>query len=687
MIKQDVRCSVRAMRWSARRVCVRVTQPLCAWLLIAVFVPAVPPARAQDSQPVDPYSQVGLLLRMIDLDRLMTRPGAGEQSGLFSSYDRAALEAENGKYPHWDAANDANQFLGKSEDGWNIWAAIDKPGVISRIWCGKTVGEMRITIDGRVVFRTKLADLFNGTAEPFGEPLCYTIEPDAGGNCYFPIGFANSCRVESRGYDGAYQVDYTTFGPSTPVQPFTGKLDKRADEALLRVARKMKSGFTERDLLGGRKAIPWADQCDLKPKGDKASIKFDRACTVRALYVSLTDRFEPREFYALHNMVIRIWHDAESGPPDVEVPLVDFFGAGFDRNLYSSLVMGTNKVTDMPAENPQEGWFMFCYYPMPMRKGGRIEIENLNENRKAIGIMLHAISDRDEPPADALVFRARFVREDPCKTFDFPLLETKGPGRFVGVVLAVDCPRRQWWGAGDHKIWLDGQQLPGILGTGTADFFGSIEGLKPVKHAFSGVTAAAPFGKNSCYRWLVPDAVSFHSQIRVSLENQQVDKQNDVSYSAIVYWYGEADAKEKTKPLTRETLKVPGFRLPNSVEVEGNLDGKTWGSTLKERDAGIELSGGAAATITTNEPVAAKITVSKAGTYLLKLRTAPGRSFEQIDVVTADGKPIGVVKWARVPDYIYEVGRVELQAGDNTVKIKCSTKAVLDCWILEPAGS
>ena len=653
------------------------------------------------------YTQADLLLRMIDLDRLTTLPAKGERGGLFSSFDRDSAKVVDGKYALWDANNDRGQFQKKTPEGWDVWAEIAGPGVINRVWCDAPAGELRVIIDGQAVIKGKLKDLFSGAFEPMGEPLTYTIAPDAGGVCYYPIGFARSCVIQTRDFAGAYQVDYTAFPPSAVVQPFSGKLDAAGEEALERVVKAFKNGLSHKALLRGGKSIPWANQARLlpvgggkpretKPKANKkpddpepiVAMDFDRACTVRALYAALTDKLAPREFYALHNLVLRVYAGADRAVPDVEAPLVDFFGSGFDRNLYAGLTMGTNKVLDMPGEFLQESWFMYCYFPMPLHKGARIEIENLNSGGRPIGVMIHALTDREAPRPDALVFRARFRQEDPCKSFDYPIMEASGSGRLVGAVLAIDCPRPDWWGEGDHKIWLDGERYPSIFGTGTADFFGNVAPLKLHKATLAGTTAVAPYGKNSCSRFMLADSIPCQSGLGCTIETWQTDKAQEVTYTSVAYWYGQREAKIEVKPLKPADLKVPGLRIPNSVELEGNLavagnPQVKWGSTLKESD-GNELSGGVAANITTAETVIATIKVKAAGTYDLRLRIAPGRSFETIEVKDAADKVIGNVKWRPNPEYIFDVGRVTFQAGANTVKLKCSTKACLDCWILQP---
>lgn len=654
-------CDASPVRFAVRRICLLLLTTL-AW-------GATVDAAAQTNEGL---SQADLLRRLIDLDRLSTPRTEEEQAGIFSSSKRGS----------------------KDKDGWEAWATIQGPGVVTRFWCEKLTGELRITIDDQPVVRGKVADFFRGAIEPFGEPLTYSISADAGGMSYYPIGFSKACKIEVRGCDGGYQIDYAALPQGTQVEPFAGKMSEATEKTLANVASTLKNGFTEKQLLAGRKSIPWANQGELKPKSEPLRLTIDRDCTMRAFYVALTDKVEPRELYALHNLVLRIWSSGSKGPPDVEAPLVDFFGSSFDRRLYASLVMGTNRVTDMPGEFPQEGFFLYCFYPMPMWKGARVEIENCNQNKKGIGILMHALTDRDPPKQDALVFRARYLSEDPCKSAAHLLSVDPADrsGRLVGVTLGVDCPRADWWGAGGVRFEGAGQPA-GIAADGFAAFLGNIPGLKPVKHALSGVTLQAPFGKNAVYRWMISDDLPFRDSLTTSFENRQVGGAKDVSFFSICYWYGLRDAKLASKPIKTEMLKLPGVRFPHSVEIEGNLEGKEWGTLLKERDANVELSGGAAASIRIPDPppaglvvkpVVAKVVVQKAGKYKLRVRAVPERSFDPFEVLDANDKLIGAVKWARTPDNLYDVGEVELRAGENVLKIKVSKKAVLDCWILEP---
>src|SRR5262249_53149538 len=158
----------------------------------------------------------------------------------------------------WDANNDFNQYLGKSKDGWDIWALVDGPGVVTRIWCNKLAGEIQIVVDGKVALSGAVGDFFKGGVAPLGEPLTYVISADgkdAGVN-YFPIGFSRSIAIQTRGFDGAYQVDAISLSPGTRVTPFDSELDSDASKGVEAVSKAFKSGLKERQLFPKRVPEP-----------------------------------------------------------------------------------------------------------------------------------------------------------------------------------------------------------------------------------------------------------------------------------------------------------------------------------------------------------------------------------------------------------------------------------------------
>lgn len=647
-------------------------------LLVAALAPAAAAAER--------FTQADLLRRVVDLDQLTLPAPAGERSGLFSSYDRAAATVEDGRFVRWDANDDASQFL-RSVDGWDVLAEMDGPGCVTRLWTSDPRGTIRIEIDGRTVIESAFEKLFDGSTPPLAEPLAYRTAPAGGCNLYFPIGYTGSCRISTRDFRSAYQVDYTSFAPGTRVDSFSPQLDDAAEAALKDVTRILTLGTDEKTVIGRRKAMTLAAQQDLKP-GEKFGDAVPKGGTLRLLYVGLTDRADPVEAYAWRHCVLRIWWDGEPHP-SVEAPLCDFFGSGFDRVPFRSLPIGTDQWSELLGGFTARQTFMYCYFPMPFTAGMRIEVENLSRSR--LGLMLYARIERTDPPEGSLRFRARFRAERPCKVFDYAVLDAEGPGRFVGCVLNVDTPRSDWWGDGDHKVWIDDERYPAfptLPGTGTADFLGDAPPLNLFQRPLHGVTRTASYGKSSGYRWMLGDSLTFHRAIEVRLENWHLEESHqDVDYGTMAYWYSRAASKTSLfRPLTRDELACAGFRLHGSVEIEGNVLGEDWGNVIKQRDAGVELSGEACVSISAADAVRIRIPGTRAGQARLKLRVHPRRPFETIEVADAGGAAIGTVRFARAPDGVYLVGPIDLADGETIVQVRCAKPAQLDCWVIEPAA-
>jgi hypothetical protein len=608
-------------------------------------------------------TQANLLRRVIDVQRLATVPPAGERTALFSGHE-PQLKADS---------------AGEHADGWEVLAEIQEPGAITRIWSAQPQGQIRFVLDDELVIDTSFAALLDGSVPPFAEPLVYD-----GRNCCFPIGFARSCRIVGRECQSNYQINSIQFPPGTQVERFRTELDEAAQAALTDVKHALENGLSDKQLFGGQRTMPVAVQQDLGP-GETLSESLKGGGTVRALYLALTDRTNPRDLYALHHCILRIYADGEK-TPSIEAPLCDFFGAGFDWVPVQTLVVGTDKILPLPLPDRRTGEdrFMYCLFPMPYRDGLRIEIENLNDAKRKIGLLLHLRVDTRPPVPDALRFYARFRREDPCRGPEYPVLDTSGRGRVVGCVLDVDCPRTGWWGAGRDQLWIDGGGSPAYLGMGIGDYFGDAGPLHPHIRPLQGVTRTGPYGKSSAYRWQIADCVNFQKAVRFSFENRPERGLKDTYFGSIAYWYGEPGAKQFFKPLTPADVTPPGLRIPGAIEIESNIVGRDWGQVVKQKYAdGAELSGQEAASITTDQPVQVNIPSDTARTVVLKLRLNPRRAFETVTVTDAASRAIGTVRYDRSSDGLYTVGMVALERGNNSVQVQCARPAVLDCWVLD----
>lgn len=250
------------------------------------------------------------------------------------------------------------------------------------------------------------------------------------------------------------------------------------------------------------------------------------------------------------------WDDEEE--PSVESPLGDFFCCGFGRDCI---------VNSMPVVvNPARGFN--SYFPMPFRKKARITIENQHEAE--LGAFFYQIDYTlyEELPENIAYFHAQWRREKITELRkDYTILDgVKGKGHYVGTYMALATLERYWWGEGELKIYLDGdEQYPTICGTGTEDYFGgswsfaSVENGVTVEHTYNTPFMGYPYfsredntvfnqyhmndkpTERGFYRWHIMDPVLFDEDIRVTIQQIGVchkglfERQDDVS--SVAYWY------------------------------------------------------------------------------------------------------------------------------------------------------
>ena len=86
---------------------------------------------------------------------------------------------------------------------------------------------------------------------------------------------------------------------------------------------------------------------------------------------------------------------------------------------------------------------------------------------------------------------------------DWNYITIDGQGVYAGDTLAVMNPEADWWGEGDEKIWVDGEEFRSHFGTGTEDYYGYAYGggstdlyQKPF-HAQVRCGQKATFGQNT----------------------------------------------------------------------------------------------------------------------------------------------------------------------------------------------
>jgi len=232
---------------------------------------------------------------------------------------------------------------------------------------------------------------------------------------------------------------------------------------------------------------------------------------VRRVWMTLNDR-SPKMLRGLR--LDMYWDGARY--PAVSAPVGDFFGVGLGR-----IVPFQSALFSSP-----EGRSFNASVPMPFRNGMRIVLTNESGVDQPQVYYDVDYTLGDQHPGEALYFHAVFRRENPTKLQrDYELLpHLTGKGRYLGtnIGVIVDGLRygTSWWGEGEVKIYLDGdQELPTLAGTGTEDYIGTGYGMESYAHQYQG----APISDHAkqryaFYRYHVVDPIYFRREIRVTLQ-------------------------------------------------------------------------------------------------------------------------------------------------------------------------
>lgn len=610
------------------------------------------------------------LKQLIDLDRLPFLED-GTTCKQFSSYDRASHDPSR-----WGANGDCGKYLKVTEEG-ALMAEMEGPGCIYRIWSANPQGIIRFYLDGdtKPTYEYNFPDIFHDKIPPFKPPIAMQQEgweqgqTNRAANCFLPIPYEKSCRVMAdKPHSQYYHINYVTYPRGTKLKTFRLPLTSEEQALLDKVCEIWNKCGTD-PKPPRPNAQTEKKELVLVPGQKEIVLSLQGPATIQSIKARLT--CDAR--YALRKVMLRIyWDDAPK--PSVQCPLGDFFGTAFGENMYQSMPLGMT----------EDGYY--CYWPMPFKKSACIEVTN--EAHKPATLKCEIIWAKvDNFPPNTAYFHAKWRREAPCLNFDYPIIITRGKGRFVGTALFIDSPNPGWWGEGDEKVWVDGESFPSTFGTGSEDYFSDAWGMhKGFIRPWHGCSMLEGT-RTCCYRWHIADAIPFYSSYRMTIENYALEK----DYSSVAYWYQLPPDDDFFKDYTVEERRPWGKTTSFSHEMESLLADalKSEAKILDDTDLPYEFSHGKAVDLG-DIKAGHRITftgpfVDKDGVYNLVFHAAPETPLAAYEVYVNSVK-VG----STPPDYpksgLARVGRAFIARGTPELAFHFTSdgKAILDCLQILP---
>ena len=256
-------------------------------------------------------------------------------------------------------------------------------------------------------------------------------------------------------------------------------------------------------------------------------------------------------------LVLRIYWDG-SDVPSVETPIGDFFAVGNGMRA---------TVNSLPVKVSSYGRGYNCYWKMPFNKQAKVTLTNESHRQPASCYYQIDWIKCDKKPETTMYFHARYHQEYPPELGKpYTVFVGQGKGHYVGTVLSSQNAIGHWFGEGDDYFFIDGEDEPSIVGTGTEDYFNEAWNMRVNSSLYTGCTIfepRAPDARVTAYRWHIPDPVLFDKSLRFEIERRGfVMDANGVVissssprpdyWSSVSFWYQDS--------IARPWCKFPPYR-------------------------------------------------------------------------------------------------------------------------------
>jgi hypothetical protein len=652
--------------------------------LVASFAAAVsrtavvlllPPAllAAPQSPPSPPPFDLAAGLQRLRDPRWLYRPApAGERCVQWSSFDPRSRSGP-GDADAWYANDDRGHYV-RTVDGPGgkeyVLADTTGPGCVARLWSANPQGTLHVDIDGLRVWSVDFAALLAGKVDGVPEPLAGMRSK--GGNCHLPIPFGKSLVLSCTAGDLYYHVDVVQFAPGTGVKSFAPAQLQSASPAVQQCAEALQKGAWS-NVWNSTVYLPKA----IAPGG-----------VLQWLEIGVkpgAPRAEVLDVLQRSRLVVRVGDETT-----VDVPLVDFFGAGPAWCPWRSLGLQAN-----------EGFSAICTLPMPFPSRGIVDVRTEGERGNVeftcgmgIGVPEGGLPD------DTLLFRASYHQQYGMPTLprrDHRVLDATGKGRFVGCTLRIRNSSRIWWGEGDEKFTVDGEAFPSWFGTGTEDYFGYAwcepTPFQSPLHAQIECQGPMNFGFTQLHRLHLLDSVPFERSFRFDLEVWHWVEQAKVDYATVAYWYGAKGASSGLPPVPDAAARaLPRLDQPPVFVADKALEGEALrvlacpAGVHEVQDLGVfdqTFSSDKHRWWRDAKPgdaLVLALPVAKAGRYRLRAAFVVADDFAIVQVQVGDkaiGAPFDGYAAKVASSGLRTLGDVELAAGEHELRLRIVGKNAL----------
>ncbi|MCT4586896.1 MAG: DUF2961 domain-containing protein [Carboxylicivirga sp.] len=526
-----------------------------------------------------------LLHEMTSREQLSYFPRQAFITKHVSSYDRSSTSpSEKNWFHNWDM----NQWeaIEQTPNGKEYVLMDEKsPGAITHFWmtgAGKNRGQgtLRIYIDGneKPVIKQTIRS-FVGENKEVGYPLSCSVSPETspgqrGHNLYLPIPYAKSCKItyqsdyiidEGNPWGTGseilyYNIDFRVYDEGTVIEGFTDKSISQNSPVITATNQMLLNNrFNEEKELKEVEAF----QLQLAPGKEVFIAKKDAGAAIDQINMRLQEDLPTQN---LRSVIIKCKFDNHQ---TVWAPIGDFFGAGYRIDPYETRY---NKVT--VDGNLTSRWLM------PFKNSCEISLENIGKETIDIsgalcftdykwnGQSMHFYTSWHQYTKEETGFPKNLVTmavEEGIKDLNFVSL--KGKGVYVGDVLTLfndNLPpgkttwtkeygnfQHSWWGEGDEKIYIDGEQFPSHFGTGTEDYY-CYAWCKEEKYSHPFIAQPSGEGNlspgytvNTRVRGL--DVMLFNTSLRFDMELWHWNKAK-VNYAPTTFYYMMPGGTTNIKP-------------------------------------------------------------------------------------------------------------------------------------------